>query len=127
MIFIKILFLLFFFYTFTVYSQSDKPKSTNDSLSYSDTVRSEVAPVCLNIIEVRSMIVFPNVDAEGRVVVKCLIDEDGNVIKTGELTGPDVFYDEIRRVALFLKFTPGLVNSNPVKVWVSVPFMFKLK
>ena len=127
MIILKILSLLFVCYTFTVYSQSDKPKSTNDSLSYADTVWSEIAPVCLNIIEVRSMIVFPNVDAEGRVVVKCLIDEDGNVIKTGEITGPNVFYDEIRRVAMFLKFSPGQVNNYHVKIWVSVPFMFKLK
>ncbi len=127
MIFLKLLILVFVFYTFNVYSQSDIPSSANDSINYADTVWSEIAPVCLNITEVRRMIVFPNVYADGKVVVKCLVNEDGNVIKTGEITGPNVFYNEVRRVAMFLKFSPGLVNNYPVKVWVSVPFMFKLK
>ena len=121
----------FIFCTSGILSQSDNPKSTNDSLSYADTVWSEVAPVCLNIGEVRKMISYPpkavKDSIEGRVIIKCLVDKEGQVEKTGVITGPDIFYPEIRRVALFLKFTPGKVNNYPVKVWVSVPFNFRLK
>lgn len=129
--FLKIFFLLIFLNAVSVLSQSDKPQSTNDSLSYADTVWSEIAPVPINITEVRKMIIYPE-DAreehiEGKVVIKCLVGLDGDILKTGEITGPKVFYEEIQRVSRYLKFTPGIVNGYHVKVWVSVPFMFKLK
>lgn len=105
--------------------------SSDDSLSYSDTVWSETAPVCLNFAEVRKMIFYPpqalKDSIEGRVVIKCLVDKNGSIEKTGIITGPEIFYPEVRRVAMFLKFTPGLVNNYPVKVWVTVPFSFRLK
>ena len=64
---------------------------------------------------------------EGRVTVKVLVGPDGNVIKVGSVSGPDVFHDEVRDKASDLQFTPGLQNGKPVKVWVTVPFNFKLK
>ena len=127
-----ILFIMFFFvYTSNILSQSDKPNSATDSLSYSDTVWSEIAPVPINIHEVRKMIIYPEEaiedQIEGKVVVKCLVGLDGEIIKTGEITGPKIFYKEIQRVAMFLKFTPGMVNGYHVKVWVKVPFNFSIK
>lgn len=125
------LILLCFFYTADIFSQSDKPESAYDSLTYFDTVKAEVAPVCLNISEVIKIIKYPpeavKDSAEGRVIVKCLVGKDGNVEKTGKISGPEIFFPEVKRVAMFLKFTPGLVNNYPVKVWVTVPFNFKLK
>jgi len=121
----------FIFYASDILSQSDKPNSSTDSLSYSDTVWSEIAPVPMNIHEVRKMIVYPEEaredQVEGKVVVKCLVGLDGEIIKTGEITGPKVFYKEIQRVAMFLKFTPGMINGYHVKVWVTVPFNFSIK
>lgn len=119
------------FYTSGILSQNDKPNSATDSLSYSDTVWSEIAPVPINIHEVRKMIVYPEEaredQVERKVVVKCLVGLDGEIIKTGEITGPKVFYKEIQRVAMFLQFTPGMINGYHIKVWVSVPFLFKIK
>ncbi len=113
------------------FSKSQYKVIPQDSLKYSDTVWSEIAPVCINLSDVRKMVSYPpqavKDSVEGRVVIKCLVNKEGKVEKTGELTGPDVFYQEIRRVAIFLKFTPGKVNNYPVKVWVSVPFNFRLK
>ena len=63
---------------------------------------------------------------EGRVTVKVLVGPDGNVIKIGSVSGPDVFADEVREKSMNLQFTPGLQNGKPVKVWVTVPFNFKL-
>ncbi|HMT10163.1 MAG TPA: energy transducer TonB, partial [Ignavibacteria bacterium] len=59
--------------------------------------------------------------------VKVLVGPDGHVIKVGSINGPDVFRDEVSSKSMQLEFTPGLQNGKPVKVWVSVPFIFRLK
>ena len=91
----------------------------------------EKAPECVNLSQVRSSMKYPEIareaGMEGRVTVKVLVGPDGNVIKVGSVSGPDVFHDEVRDKASDLQFTPGLQNGKPVKVWVTVPFNFKLK
>jgi protein TonB len=91
----------------------------------------EKAPECVNLAQVRSSMDYPEIarqaGIEGRVTVKVLVNESGSVIKVGSITGPDVFQDEVRNKATNLEFTPGLQNGKPVKVWVTVPFNFKLK
>lgn len=91
----------------------------------------EKAPECVNLAQVRASMQYPEVaresGIEGRVTVKVLVGESGNVIKIGSVSGPDVFHDEVRDKSMNLEFTPGLQNGKPVKVWVSVPFNFKLK
>lgn len=91
----------------------------------------EKAPECVNLSQVRGSMHYPDVaregGIEGRVTVKVLVDEGGNVVKVGSVSGPDVFHDEVRDKANDLQFTPGLQNGKPVKVWVTVPFNFKLK
>jgi TonB family protein len=91
----------------------------------------EVAPECVNLSAVKSSIDYPKtaIEAgiEGRVSIKVLVSSDGHVIQTGSITGPDIFYDEVRDKAKNLEFTPGLQNGKSVKVWVTVPFNFRLK
>jgi periplasmic protein TonB len=91
----------------------------------------EKAPECVNLGQVKSSMTYPEVarqaGIEGRVTVKVLVNTDGSVIKVGSITGPDVFADEVRDKSMNLEFTPGLQNGKPVKVWVTVPFNFKLK
>jgi len=91
----------------------------------------EKAPECVNLGQVRGSMKYPEVareaGIEGRVTVKVLVSESGSVIKVGSVSGPDVFHDEVRDKANDLQFTPGLQNGKPVKVWVTVPFNFKLK
>ncbi len=90
----------------------------------------EKAPECVNLAQVRSSMKYPEIareaGMEGRVTVKVLVGPDGNVLKVGSVSGPDVFHDEVRDKAMNLQFTPGLQNGKPVKVWVTVPFNFKL-
>lgn len=90
----------------------------------------EKAPECVNLSQVRSSMRYPEIareaGMEGRVTVKVLVGPDGNVLKVGSVSGPDVFHDEVRDKASNLQFTPGLQNGKPVKVWVTVPFNFKL-
>ncbi len=90
----------------------------------------EKAPECVNLQQVRSSMVYPpmaiEAQIEGKVTVKVLVDPSGNVIKIGSISGPEVFRDEVSSKSMQLQFTPGLQNGKPVKVWVTVPFSFKL-
>lgn len=91
----------------------------------------EKAPECVNLSQVRGSMQYPDIareaGIEGRVTVKVLVNESGTVSKVGSVSGPDAFHDEVREKAMDLQFTPGLQNGKPVKVWVTVPFNFKLK
>ncbi len=91
----------------------------------------EKPPECVNLGQVKASMEYPQIarDAgiEGRITVKVLVSPDGSVIKVGSVVGPDVFADEVSRKSMDLQFTPGLQNGKPVKVWVTVPFVFKLK
>ena len=91
----------------------------------------DVPPECKNLSKVRKMIVYPDSakdnGIEGRVTIKLLVDLDGSVAKSGVITGPEVFYNEIRRVCMFLLFNPAIHNGEKVKCWVLVPFNFKLR
>jgi protein TonB len=90
----------------------------------------EKAPECVNLQQVRSSMVYPplaiEAQIEGKVTVKVLVNSDGSVIKVGSVNGPDIFRDEVSSKSMQLQFTPGLQNGKPVKVWVTVPFVFKL-
>jgi protein TonB len=91
----------------------------------------EKAPECVNLAQVRAAMQYPpaarDAGIEGRVTVKVLVGPEGTVIKVGSVSGPDAFRDEVMDKASQLQFTPGLQNGKPVKVWVTVPFSFKLK
>ena len=91
----------------------------------------EKVPECVNLSQVRNSMQYPSIareaGIEGRVTVKVLVGPDGNVIQVGSVSGPDAFHDEVVSKASQLQFTPGLQNGKPVKVWVTVPFNFKLK
>ena len=91
----------------------------------------EKPPECLNLSEVANMIIYPDsaglYEIEGKVTVKVLVGYDGEVIKTGSMTGPEVFYKEVRRISMYLKFTTAIYRNEKVKCWVTVPFSFSLK
>ena len=91
----------------------------------------EKAPEAVNLAQVKASIVYPSfaIEAgiEGRVTVKVLVGKYGEVTKVGKITGPEVFHDEVKDKVKDLTFTPGLQNGKAVKVWVTVPFVFKLK
>lgn len=96
-----------------------------------ETFQVERAPSPVNLGSVQGSMNYPQsaIDngTEGRVTVKVLVDNNGNVIKIGSISGPSVFKDEVRDKVMNLKFTPAMQNGSTVKCWVSVPFNFKLK
>lgn len=90
----------------------------------------EKPPECVNLQMVNASMEYPpvarEIGKEGTVTVKVLVDTDGKVAQIGGLTGPDIFYDEVKSKAKNLEFTIGLQNGKPVKVWMTVPFRFRL-
>jgi protein TonB len=91
----------------------------------------DIVPEAINLSQVKASMDYPVLAVEsqiqGRVTVKVLVGPDGSVLKTGSLSGPEVFYEEVKDKVKNLQFTPGLQSNKPVKVWVTVPFNFKLQ
>jgi TonB family protein len=108
----------------------DKIKKDPDVIIFQPT-EVDVIPVCVNFAQVNNMMKYPEIALEaqvqGNVTVKVLVNQEGYVEKTGKLTGPGVFYNEVKEKAMLLQFKPGLNNGKTVKVWVTVPFKFELK
>lgn len=64
---------------------------------------------------------------QGKVFVKAIIDENGNVTETSILKGVNADCDKAAMDAIKkTKFTPGIKDNKPVKAEVTIPIMFKL-
>lgn len=64
---------------------------------------------------------------QGKVLVKTIIDEKGNVVETEVIKGFDADCDKAAMDAIKkTKFTPGIKDNKPVKAEVTIPVMFKL-
>ena len=78
-------------------------------------------------------LVYPEIarkaGVEGRVVVNCLIDEKGSVIRTKILKSlGNNGCDEAAVTAIkSVKWKPAKQRDKPVKVWIGIPVVFKLK
>ncbi len=66
---------------------------------------------------------------EGRVIVHVLVDEHGNVVATKILKSlGNNGCDEAAVAAIkSVKWKPAMQRDRPVKVWVAIPVIFKLK
>jgi TonB family protein len=64
---------------------------------------------------------------EGRVIVHILLDTDGTPKRAIVLQGAGLGFDEAAiEAALQCRFTPAYQGVTPVKVWVTVPFVFSI-
>ena len=64
---------------------------------------------------------------QGKVFVKALIDEQGNVTETSILKSVNEDCDKAALDAIKkTKFTPGFKDNKPVKAEITIPVMFKL-
>lgn len=105
-------------------------KPPDQEITY-ETSEVEKTPECINLAMVRSSVKYPpkalESGQEGTVFVKVLVGTNGKVIRIGSISGPEVFYNEVIEKAMALKFTVGLLEGEPVKVWMTIPFRFKLR
>ena len=64
---------------------------------------------------------------QGKVLVKTIIDEKGNVVETEVVESVNADCDKAAVDAIKkTKFTPGIKDNKPVKSEVTIPVMFKL-
>jgi periplasmic protein TonB len=64
---------------------------------------------------------------DGNVIVRALLDQEGRVKRTMILKSTnEIFNQPAIDAAQNWVFTPALMNGQPVKVWVTIPFKFKL-
>lgn len=65
---------------------------------------------------------------QGRVTVQCVIEKDGSVGEVKVVRGkhPALDKEAMRLVKSMPKFTPGLLNGQPVRVRYTLPITFKL-
>lgn len=64
---------------------------------------------------------------QGKVLIKAIIDEKGNVVKTKVVESVNADCDKAAMDAIKkTKFTPGIKDNKPVKAEVVIPVMFKL-
>jgi TonB family protein len=65
---------------------------------------------------------------QGKVVVKFVIDEDGNVVNSQIIKSVDKTLDEeaLRVIKSMSKWKPGMLNGKPVKVYYTLPVSFRI-
>jgi protein TonB len=65
---------------------------------------------------------------EGVVWVKILVDKTGKPKKAVVIKeeGGAIFNDEAIKAAMKYQFTPAIMNSGPIQVWVAIKFNFRL-
>jgi TonB family protein len=65
---------------------------------------------------------------EGDVLVKVRVNARGDVVNARVIrTDDDIFNEAALTAARQWKFTPAVLKGEPVAVWVSIPFRFRLK
>ncbi|MCY4605385.1 MAG: TonB family protein [Gemmatimonadetes bacterium] len=89
--------------------------------------RVEKKPVITKKVKPKYPTTAQKANITGKVFVTALIGKDGKVEQIGKITGPKVFHEVAKAAALQSEFTPAMQNDRPVKVWVSLPFTFRLK
>jgi TonB family protein len=66
----------------------------------------------------------------GKVICQVYVDKKGEVKKYKIVSAKPEnlgFEDEVKKVIMRWKFTPAIQQGNPVGVWISIPFNFKVK
>jgi protein TonB len=65
---------------------------------------------------------------EGKTLIKALIDIDGSVLYTViiESSGYGEFDFTALSAGLKYEFTPAMQDDRCVRVWVAIPFLFRL-
>jgi len=107
--------------------KTDTMSKGKDQVPPKDFIELDVPPTIVKQVEP----VYPEEairnKIEGKVWVKIWIDIEGKVRDVVLLKSTaDILNDPAIEAARQLVFTPAYVNKEPVAVWVSVPFKFKL-
>jgi protein TonB len=93
-------------------------------------VEKEPAPV--NLDEIKKRIVYPpllkEAGVQGKVIVRILVGKDGKYIKHQVIkSSHKLFTEAVEKEIQNLEFTPAIQAGKPIKLWVTIPFDFRLQ
>jgi TonB family protein len=96
-----------------------------------DRTRVDEDPIPLNLPEVKAKIGYPALAkatfTQGKVVVRLLIDENGNYVKHQLVQDPTTMLSSaVEAQIAALKFKPARFNGRRIACWVRIPFDFQL-
>ena len=91
----------------------------------------EEEPRPVNMDNIKKAIGYPamakEAEIEGKVIVRVLVDKQGKYKKHVVLKDPHpILTKAVEKKLNMLQFTPGIQGGQPIKVWVTIPFDFKL-
>jgi TonB family protein len=117
-------------YSYETYVTMPFSKNLEECLNKEDHCSREPQP--LNMDEFRSRIRYPQKlrrkGIQGKVVLRVLIDKQGNYIRHMVFQNPHPQLTEtVTKQVAMLRFAPCLLYGFPIKVWVNLPVDFKLK
>lgn len=106
-------------------------KPTTDEIGYKDFVFLDKEPAPVNMEDVKRLIGYPplavEAEIEGKVVVRVQVSTDGQYLKHVVIADPHpILTNEVAKFLSKIQFTPGIQSGKPIKVWVTIPFDFKL-
>lgn len=107
------------------------PKPDKPDVGPNDFVMLEKEPAPVNMDEIKKLIGYPpmakEAEIEGKVVLRVQVDTHGDYVKHVVIKDPHpILTAEVVKSLKHLKFTPGIQSGKPIKVWVTIPFDFKL-
>ncbi|MEM7038326.1 MAG: energy transducer TonB, partial [Bacteroidota bacterium] len=96
-----------------------------------DFILLEKEPAAVNMDEIRKLIGYPpmakEAEIEGKVIVRVLVNKFGDYVKHAVLKDPHpILTRAVEGKINVLKTTPGVQAGQPIPVWITIPFDFKL-
>jgi hypothetical protein len=86
----------------------------------------EPEPEPLNLDSVKLLIQHPGICAEGKVIVRVMLDTEGYYLQHIVLRTPhELWTASVVAVLPLLRFTPATMAGKPIKCWVTIPFPIK--
>jgi periplasmic protein TonB len=91
----------------------------------------EKEPAPVNLDQLKGLIGYPpmakEAEIEGKVIVRVQVDKTGHYVKHLVIKDPHpILTKAVTDKINMLTFTPGVQAGKPIKVWVTIPFDFKL-
>ncbi len=91
----------------------------------------EKEPQPVNLDDLKAAIGYPlmakEAEIQGKVIMRVLVDKFGNYVKHIVLKDPHpILTNAVASKIDMLKMTPGIQSGKPIKVWVTLPFDFRL-
>lgn len=108
-----------------------RAQDDNKEIGPNDFILLEKEPVPVNLDDLKRAIGYPaaalDSEIQGKVIVRMKINEQGMYMSHVVIKDPHpVLTHAVSAKLSMLRFTPGIQKGRPIKVWVTIPFDFKL-